>query len=84
MKLKIRTKADGRLQVLDENGHPIDGVLSVSMLGDVGEIPIARITMRAGIAVDVKEAARAEESPAVAASAAYGAAAGASGSKKGR
>lgn len=54
--VKIRTKPDGRLQVLDENGNPIDGVLAVSLLGDVGEVPMARITLRAAIAVDVKEA----------------------------
>jgi len=53
MNLRLRCKAGQRLQVLDENGNEVSGVMSVSFRADgKNPVPVVTIECRAEIIVD--------------------------------
>jgi len=63
MHLKLRSKAGGHLQVLDGDGKPIEGVLSVELHADGrNSVPMVRIVCLADVVVDTDAVVR-EEMP---------------------
>lgn len=53
MHLKLRAKAGGRLEVLDGQGNPVDGVLSVEMFVYPGNpVPVVRIKVMPELVID--------------------------------
>lgn len=55
MKLRIRSKADGRVRVYDEQGNEIAGIVYVAFSAEGDEPGTVTIRCRADIAVDAEQ-----------------------------
>jgi len=59
MHLKLRAKANGRLEVLDEAGKPVRGIQRVELFCDLAHpVPQVRITLSTEVEIDAIADAR--------------------------